>query len=124
MRVSGVYASTHLNVGGGHRVHLIRLLALGLALLLGPAAFASDDSAAPTCRGINLLEAMQGTDKYERVLAAAAATVNTEALLWKIENGDRPPSYLFGTVHLTDDRISEHSPALLAALAEARLLVL
>jgi uncharacterized protein len=105
-------------------VHLIRLLALGLALLLGQSAFASDDSAAPACRGVNLLEAIQGTDKYERILAAASATVNTEALLWKIANGDRPPSYLFGTVHLTDDRISEHSPALLAALGEARLLVL
>jgi uncharacterized protein YbaP (TraB family) len=112
------------NVGGGHRVRLIRFFALGLALLLGQPALASDEARPPSCRGVNILEQMQGTDTYERILAAAAATENTEALLWKIEQGDRPPSYLFGTVHLTDDRISEHSPALLAALGQSRLLVL
>ena len=67
---------------------------------------------------------MQGSDAHERILAAASATENTEALLWKIEHGDRPPSYLFGTVHLTDERISEHSPVLLAALGASRQLVL
>jgi uncharacterized protein len=104
-------------------VHVIRLLALGLALLLGHPALASDEPA-PSCRGLNILEQMQGTDAHERILAVASATENTEALLWKIEQGDRPPSYLFGTVHLTDERITEHSPALLTALGGSRQLVL
>ena len=103
---------------------VIRLLALGLALLLGHPAFASDDPAAPSCRGLNILQEMQGSDAHERILAVATATENTEALLWKIEYGDRPPSYLFGTVHLTDERISDHSPTLLAALSGSRRLVL
>lgn len=105
-------------------MRVIRLLALGLALLLGHPALASDEPAAPSCRGLNILQEMQGSDAHERILAAASATENTEALLWKIEQGDRPPSYLFGTVHLTDDRVTEHSPALLAALGAARRLVL
>src|SRR5262245_11002937 len=111
-----VSITSSCNVGGGHRVGLIRLLALGLALLLGHSALASDEPGVPSCRGLNILEEMQGTDAHERILAAASATENTEALLWKIEHGDLPPSFLFGTVHLTDDRITEHSPAMLAAL--------
>ena len=69
---------------------------------------------------LNILEEMQGSDAHERILAAASATENTEALLWKIEQGDRPPSYLFGTVHLTDDRITEHSPTLQGGARPAR----
>jgi uncharacterized protein YbaP (TraB family) len=95
-----------------------------LIFLLGSPAFASDGLAAPSCRGLNMLEEMQGTDAHERILAAASATENTEALLWKVERADLLPSYLFGTVHLTDDRISQHSPAMLAALGASRRLVL
>jgi len=105
-------------------VRVVRLLALGLPLLLGHPAFASDEPATPSCRGLNILDEMQGSDAHERILAAASATENTEALLWKIEQGDRPPSYLFGTVHLTDDRVTEHSPTLLSALGASRRLVL
>jgi uncharacterized protein len=105
-------------------VRMIRSIALGLALLVGHPALASDEPAAPSCRGLNMLDEMQGTDAYERIVAAASATENTEALLWKIEHGDRPPSYLFGTVHLTDERVGEHSPTLLAALGASRRLVL
>jgi len=104
-------------------VRVIRLLALGLALLFGHPALASDVPA-PSCRGLNILEELQGTDAHERILAVASATENTEALLWKVEHGERQPSYLFGTVHLTDERVGQHSPALLAALGAARRLVL
>jgi uncharacterized protein len=105
-------------------VRVIRSITLGLALLVGHSALASDGPAAPSCRGLNILEEMQGTDAHERILSAASATENTEALLWKIEHADRPASYLFGTVHLTDERVGEHSPALLAALGASRRLVL
>ena len=102
----------------------IRFIALGATLLLGQPALASDEPSPPSCRGTNILEQMQGTDAYERILAIAAATENAEALLWKIEHGDRPPSYLFGTVHLTDERVADHSPAAKAALSASRRLVL
>ena len=102
----------------------IRFIALGATLLLGQPVLASDEPSSPSCRGTNILEQMQGTDAYERILAIAAATENGEALLWKIEQGDRPPSYLFGTVHLTDERLADHSPAAKTALSGSRRLVL
>jgi uncharacterized protein len=105
-------------------VQFIALLALGLALLLGQPATASDQQAPPSCRGTNMLDEMQGTEPHARILAAAAAAENSSALLWRIERGDKPASYLFGTVHLTDDRVSDHSSTLKAALAGSRRLVL
>ena len=44
--------------------------------------------------------------------------------LWKIEKAGAPPSHLFGTMHLTDDRINALSPAVKGALADSRRLVL
>jgi uncharacterized protein YbaP (TraB family) len=105
-------------------VRCIRFIALGATLLLGQPVLASDEPSPPSCRGANILEQMQGTDAYERILAIAAATENAETLLWKIERGDLPPSYLFGTVHLTDERLADHSPAAKTALSGSRRLVL
>ena len=47
-------------------------------------------------------------------MAEAAATKNAGAILWKIEKDGRPTSYLFGTVHLTDERVTKLSPAVRA----------
>ena len=49
-----------------------------------------------------------------RIMAEAAATKNAGAILWKIEKEGRPASYLFGTVHLTDERVTTLSPAVKA----------
>jgi uncharacterized protein YbaP (TraB family) len=40
-------------------------------------------------------------------------------LLWKIEKSGRPPSFLFGTVHIPDPRLLDFSPAVLGALKSA-----
>ena len=49
---------------------------------------------------------------------------NAGAILWKIEKEGRPASYLFGTVHLTDDRVTDLSPAVKAGLNEAKVVAL
>ena len=64
----------------------------------------------PSCRGTNMLDEMQGTEAHARILAGRGDRRTPRALLWRIEQGDRPPSYLFGTVHLTDDRVGILSP--------------
>jgi len=53
---------------------------------------------------------------------AKAAAKNAGAILWKIEKEGRPASYLFGTVHLTDDRVTDLSPAVKAGLKEAKVI--
>jgi len=95
------------------------------AFLVGPAAFAAapqDD----TCQGSDMLAETKVTNPevYEQIMAEAAATENAGALLWKIERDGRPTSYLFGTVHLTDDRVTKLSPAVLSALKEAKAIAL
>jgi uncharacterized protein YbaP (TraB family) len=57
-------------------------------------------------------------------MAAAASTENASAILWKVEKAGSPPSHLFGTMHLTDDRINALSSATKKALADSRRLVL
>lgn len=95
------------------------------ALLVGPAAFA----AAPkdgTCQGSDMLaETKVANPKvYQQIMDEAAATENANALFWKIERDGRPTSYLFGTVHLTDERVTKLSPAVLSALKEAKAVAL
>lgn len=98
-------------------------LTLAFALFAGQPAHAVDEEQ-PSCRGINLLEEMQGTEAHTRILSVAAETENANALLWKIEADGKPPSYLFGTVHLTDERLSRLTDAQKSALASSRRLVL
>lgn len=64
------------------------------------------------------MEAANAT-AHQRVMAAAEATLNGRALLWRIDAGAVPPSYLFGTVHLTDDRVNALSPKTTEALQSA-----
>ncbi len=83
-------------------------------------------AAADTCHGVDMLAETAAKDPqtYTRIMAEAAATKNAGAILWKIEKQGRPASYLFGTVHLTDERITTLSPAVKAGLNEAKVVAL
>jgi uncharacterized protein YbaP (TraB family) len=48
--------------------------------------------------------------------AAQTEVANGVGLLWRIDVADRPPSYLFGTIHLADPRILELPPAVESAI--------
>jgi uncharacterized protein len=87
-----------------------------------PALAAEKDSTGPACQGIDMLAETQAKDPqtYERIMAAAAAAKNSDAVLWKIEKEGRPASYLFGTVHLTDERVTTLSPAVERAIKDSK----
>ena len=95
------------------------------ALLAGPAAFAAEPKD-DTCNGSDMLAETKATNPeiYQQIMAKAVATENAGALFWKIERDGRPTSYLFGTVHLTDDRVTKLSPAVRSALNEAKAVAL
>jgi uncharacterized protein len=98
-----------------------------LVALLVPAAFAAAALAqAPTCSGRNMLEELRENDQaaHVRIVSAASSTENGNAILWRIEKVGAPPSHLFGTMHLTDERINTLSPAIQTALNGSRRLVL
>src|SRR5271157_5320840 len=82
-----------------------RILTAGVfALLLGVPAAAE---APPVCQGKDLTHTA-GLDAARA--QRAGDLVNAEGLLWRIDNPGLAPSYLYGTIHSTDD----------AALAMAR----
>ena len=87
---------------------------------------AEKSTAADKCRGIDMLAETAARDPqtYSRIMAEAAATKNAGAILWKIEKEGRPASYLFGTVHLTDERVTTLTPAVKAALGDAKVIAL
>jgi uncharacterized protein len=101
------------------------LAALVVALPQAP-VIAAEKNAGEKCRGIDMLAETAAKDPqaYTRIMAEAAATKNAGAILWKIEKQGRPASYLFGTVHLTDDRVTTLSPAVKAGLADAKIVAL
>ena len=64
-------------------------------------------------------------EAYAALRAEADAVPNGKGLFWKIESQKGvAPSYLFGTVHLTDDRVQTLPAAAEAALAKARTVVI
>lgn len=81
------------------------------------AAFAS--AQVPTCGGADMLAEMRTANPamYAKISADATKTTNDGALLWKISKAGHKPSYLFGTIHLSDTRVTTLSPAATAALA-------
>ncbi|MGZ5824238.1 MAG: TraB/GumN family protein [Hyphomicrobium sp.] len=116
------------------RIRLAKAAAAALvaaALLAAPFQASAADPAdaggvADKCRGINMLAETQAKDPetYAKIMAQAAATENSGPLLWKIERAGRPTSYLFGTVHLTDERVTKLSPAVEQALSQSKTVAL
>jgi uncharacterized protein YbaP (TraB family) len=74
--------------------------------LLATAGIAS--AAPPACTGQDLLAQMQQQkpETYKALREEADAVPNGKGLLWRIDAASgAKPSFLFGTVHLTDDRV-------------------
>jgi uncharacterized protein YbaP (TraB family) len=67
----------------------------------------------PVCTGQNLLAALQKDDPatFARIEAEGRATQNGAGLLWKIEKDGIAPSWLYGTMHVTDPRVTALPPA-------------
>lgn len=105
---------------------LLALLAQGGPLQGQLPGGAAPGAGAPACTGRNVLDELARTDAaaYARILAAAEATENGGAILWRIERAGIEPSHLLGTMHLSDARIAALPAAAAAALHSARRLVL
>ncbi|MBA8877949.1 TraB/GumN family protein [Phyllobacterium myrsinacearum] len=60
-----------------------------------------------SCGGHDLVAAMAKTEpeKLAALRKEAASTQNGKGILWKIEKPGTKPSWLFGTMHLTDPRV-------------------
>jgi uncharacterized protein len=106
--------------------------AFGLAALCFAAtAIAQEQKPAPAikvtqCRGTDMLAELktETPDLHTQMEAAATAMSNTEAVLWKVEKDGLPASYLFGTMHLSDNRITTLTPATMDAIKASKTVAL
>lgn len=96
---------------------LVAMAALFLAGTLVPAA------AQTACSGNNLLDQLARDDpaRHTAVLAEAAAIENSDGNFWKIEKPGLPPSFLFGTAHISDIRALNFLDAIRSNLQSARI---
>ena len=74
---------------------------LSILLSLSPA------NAAAECGGENLLPRIEADNPaaYAKLIEEAEATPNGEGIFWRIEKAGTQPSYLLGTMHVTDPRV-------------------
>ncbi len=74
------------------------------------------------CDGENLLDRMAIDDPaaHAQILAEGARTIHGDTLLFRVERDGTPPSWLFGTMHLTDPRVTDLPPAARRAFEQAR----
>lgn len=82
------------------------LLALLCATLAAVSPARAEDG--PVCAGRNLLPELQASDPalYATVLAEAEKVPNGKSIFWKIEKPGLEPSWLLGTMHVTDPRVT------------------
>ena len=99
------------------------LLVSFLVVALGAARASAED---PGCGGHDLIAEMARSDpsRLDALRKEAAATENGKGLLWKIEQPGRKPSYLFGTMHLTDPRVLKLSDVAQSAYSGADTVVI
>jgi len=97
------------------------LFVLSFLVVLLVAAQTLPAASAETCRGDNLLVEMRQQDvaAYDRLMEEAAETVNGDTLLFRVEKPGAKPSWLFGTMHLTDERVVDLPPQAQAAFDQA-----
>lgn len=97
-------------------------LPLTLLVLLFVALFTFSPARAETvaCTGQNILKQLEGQpDKRKAIEAEALLVPNGVGTLWKIEKEGVAPSYLMGTMHLTDPRVLEMPKGAKEAFAAA-----
>jgi hypothetical protein len=80
----------------------------------------------PTCGGTDMLQELAVTDPdtYARIKREGDSVENGNALLWKVEKNGAAPSYVFGTVHLTDPRVTTLSDKVREALGQSKVVAL
>lgn len=102
----------------------LRALAYAAALFagLGAPAYAQEDN----CVRRNLLDVAEERQPgaRARLLAGADAFENTGSVLFRIDLQGREPSYLFGTVHVADEKLQALPLQVASALDAAKVVAL
>jgi len=94
-------------------VAAVNLLFLISFLIMIAIATGKARAETPACTGQDMMAELEASDPtlVATIRADAAKTLNGSGLLWKIEKDGRQPSWLFGTMHMTDPRVISLTPA-------------
>lgn len=100
-------------------LHVAAIAVLVTTLLSVGEAHAADDPI--ECKGTNLLVEMQKKEpaRYDAIVAEAKETPNGNGAFWKIEKTGVEPSWLLGTMHISDPRVLQMPDGAKEALAKA-----
>ncbi|MDK1493391.1 TraB/GumN family protein [Sinorhizobium sp. 7-81] len=103
-------------------LHLLVLATLIAALLSISDAGATEES---TCGGTNILASMEQSDpaRLAALRQEANAVPNGKGLLWKIESQGSAPSWLLGTMHVTDPRVLAMPEGAVDAFTKAAIVI-
>ena len=95
-------------------------------ILVAVCCLATSRGLAAECQGHDLFPALESEapETYAAIEAAARAMPFGRGKLFRLSREGTTPSYLFGTLHLSDPRITDFSPRLRAALANSRIVAL
>lgn len=87
---------------------------------------AKAESSEKSCSGNNLMQkiAAEDPERFKAIEDEASNVPFGEGLLFKLEKGGIAPSYLFGTMHMTDPRVVSLPPAADAALDDADIVAI
>ncbi len=104
--------------------NLLFVISFAIVLLIGASTVKA--AALQACTGENLLQQLEKEDpgKLAELRLEAARTPNGQGLLWKVEKDGVEPSFLFGTIHLTDERVTKLTAEAQAAFDDARTVVI
>ncbi|MBX3529491.1 MAG: TraB/GumN family protein [Rhizobiaceae bacterium] len=102
--------------------NLLFLLAFAATLLFATAQVRAEVA----CTGQDLIAkmAVEEPGKLAAVRAEAAAEPNGHGLLWRVEKPGTAPSFLFGTMHMSDPRVTKLPAAAETAFGSATSLVI
>lgn len=105
-------------------VTFLSLLMTLLAAMSAPETVTAKE--ANSCGGKDLLAELHDSDPEaaQRVLAEASKVANDGAVLWRISREGLTDSFLFGTVHMTDERVTNLPERVRNAIEGARVVAL
>jgi uncharacterized protein YbaP (TraB family) len=108
----------------------VNMMFLALFLLVAASVPGPAQAAENSCNGKDLLPQIAADEpaKFAEMQRVAAQTPNGAGLLWRVEKpgatADDTPSFLFGTMHLTDKRVIDLPPSAEAAFSAAGTVVI
>ncbi|MEO1649552.1 MAG: TraB/GumN family protein [Pseudomonadota bacterium] len=103
------------------RIGLHRVV-YGLLAVLLLAATPAQAKTPPVCTGVNIVEelAAKNDPMLKTALAGEKEFANDGAMLWRITKDGAAPSYLFGTIHITDPTVTKLPPELVDVFSKIK----